>query len=155
MHNSRSTPLFILGAVAVTLLLAGVASAQAAMGPRGGRGLAEARLVERSAQRLKLDEKTVAAVKELVAEATAKEKKLNEQLREAGLNLREMLDEALPEEAALMKQAETVNGLSLELQKLQLGTTLSVRKMLTAEQRTQLMEMRKNMRQQPRRRRQP
>ena len=152
MHRFRSTPLFILGAVAATLLLAGVASAQAA---RRGGGLAEARLVERSAKRLELDEKTVAAVKKLVADATAEEKKISEKLREESGKLREMLDEALPEEAALMKQAETVNGLSLDLQKLQLGTTLGVRKLLTPEQRTELMEMRKNMRQQPRRRRQP
>jgi len=129
-----------------------VASAQSA---RRGGGLAEARLVERSAKRLELDEKTVAAVKKLVADATAEEKKISEKLREESGKLREMLDEALPEEAALMKQAETVNGLSLDLQKLQLGTTLGVRKLLTPEQRTELMEMRKNMRQQPRRRRQP
>lgn len=155
MRNSRSTPFSILGAVAAALLLAGVAAAQVTLGPRIGPGVAEVRLIERNAARLELDEKAIAAVKELVAEAAAQEEKLNKQLREERLKLRDLLNEALPEEAALMKQATAVSGLALDLQKHQLETTLRGRKLLTPEQRTKLMEMRKNVRQQPRRRRQP
>jgi len=155
MRNSRSTPFSILGAVAAALLLAGVAAAQVTLGPRVGPGVAEVRLIERNAARLELDEKAIAAVKELTAEAAAQEEKLNKQLREERLKLRDLLNEALPEEAALMKQAAAVSGLALDLQKHQLETTLRARKLLTPEQRTKLMEMRKNVRQQPRRRRQP
>ena len=71
------------------------------------------------------------------------------------LKLRDLLNEELPEEAALMKQAGVVSGLALDLQKHQLETTLRTRKPLTPEQRTKLMELRKNVRQQQRRRRQP
>ncbi len=153
MRTSRSTPLSILGALAAALLLAGVAAAQVTLGPRVGPGVAEVRLVERNAQRLALDEKAIAAVQELAAEATAQEEKLNKQLREERLKLRDLLNEELPEAAVLMKQAATVSGLGLDVQKHQLETTLRVRKLLTPEQRTQLMELRKNVRQQPRRRR--
>ena len=152
MHTSRSTPLSILGAVAAALLLAGVATAQVSIGPRVGPGLAEVRLVERNAGRLELDEKTVAAVQELAAEASARDEKLNEQMREERLKLRDLLDETLPEEAALMKQATALSSRGLDMQKHQLETSLRVRKLLTPEQLTKLMELRKDVRQ-PRRRR--
>jgi len=153
MPASRSTPLSILGAVAAAFLLSGVAAAQVSLGPRVGPGVAEVRLVERNAEQLKLDEKTIAAVQELAAEVSARDEKLNGQMREERLKLRDLLDEALPEEAALMKQAAAVSSLALEMQKHQLKTSLRVRKLLTPEQRTELMELRKNVKQ-PRRRRQ-
>jgi Spy/CpxP family protein refolding chaperone len=68
------------------------------------------------------------------------------------LKLRDLLNEELPEEAALLKQLGVVNRLSADLQKEQLQTTLRLRELLTPEQRKQLMELRKNVRQQRRRR---
>ena len=154
MLPSRSTPLFILGAFAAALLLSAVAAAQVTLGPRVGPGVAEVRLVERNAKRLELDEKTLAAVQALATEAGAREEKLNKQTREERLKLRDLLNEELPEEAALMKQVKVVSDLGIEIQKHQMATTLRLRKLLTAEQRKELMELRKNVRQ-PRRRRQP
>ena len=155
MLASRSTPLFVLGAVAAALLLSGVATAQVTLGPRVGPGTAEVRLVERNAERLKLDEKTLAAVQALGAEATAEDEKLNKQLRDERLKLRDLLSEELPEEAALMKQSQLVSKLGADIQKLQMQTTLRVRKLLTVEQRKELLELRKNVRQPRRRRQQP
>jgi Spy/CpxP family protein refolding chaperone len=155
MRTSRSTPLFILGAVAAALLLSGVATAQVTLGPRVGPGTAEVRLVERNAERLELDDKTIAAVQALGAEASAEDEKLNKQLRDERLKLRDLLSEELPEEAALMKQSELVSKLGADIQKLQMQTTLRVRKLLTVEQRKELLELRKNVRQPRRRRQQP
>jgi Spy/CpxP family protein refolding chaperone len=154
MLASRSTPLSILGAFAAALLLSAAAAAQVTLGPRVGPGVAEVRLVERNAERLELDEKTIAAVKALGTEAGDREEKLSKQMREERLKLRDLLNEELPEEAALMKQVKVVSDLGIEIQKHQMETTLRVRKLLTAEQRKELMELRKNVRQ-PRRRRQP
>ena len=153
MPASRSTPLSILGAVAASFLLCGVAAAQVTLGPRVGPGTAEVRLVERSAKPLELDEKTIAAVKALAAEASARDGKLNEQMRDERLKLRDLLNEELPEEAALLKQAAAVSSLAADMQKHQMETSLRVRKLLTPEQRKKLMELRKNVKQ-PRRRRQ-
>ena len=111
------------------------------------------RLVERSAKPLELDEKTIAAVKALAAEASARDGKLNEQMRDERLKLRDLLNEELPEEAALVKQAAAVSSLAADMQKHQMETSLRVRKLLTPEQRKKLMELRKNVKQ-PRRRRQ-
>jgi Spy/CpxP family protein refolding chaperone len=132
-----------------------VAAAQVTLGPRVGPGVAEVRLVERNAERLELDEKTVAAVQALATEAGGQEEKRNKQMRDERLKLRDLLNEELPEEAALMKQVKVVSDLGVAIQKLQMETTLRVRKLLTPEQRKQLMELRKNVRQQQRRRRQP
>jgi Spy/CpxP family protein refolding chaperone len=153
MPASRSTPLSVLGAVAAAFLLAGVAAAQVTLGPRVGPGLAEVRLVERNAKKLELDEKTVAAVQALAEETRARDEKLSEQMREERLKMGDLLNEALPEEAALMKQAAAVSSLALDMQKHQLTTSLRLRKLLTPEQRNELQELRKNVRQ-PRRRRQ-
>jgi len=152
MTASRSTPLSILGAVAAAFLLCGVAAAQVTLGPRVGPGTAEVRLVERSAEPLELDEKTIAAVKALAVEASARDEKLNEQMRDERLKLRDLLNEELPEEAALLKQAAAVSSLAADMQKHQMETSLRVRKLLTPEQRKELMELRKNVKQ-PRRRR--
>jgi len=152
MPASRSTPLSILGAAAAAFLLSGVAAAQVSLGPRVGPGIAEVRLVERNAAQLELDEKTIAAVQKLAAEVSARDEKLNEQMREERLKLGDLLNETLPEEAALMKQATAISGLALDMQKHQLKTSLSLRKLLTPEQRKELMELRKNVRQQRRRR---
>jgi Spy/CpxP family protein refolding chaperone len=152
MPASRSIPLSVLGVVAAAILLAGVAAAQVSLGPRVGPGVAEVRLVERNAEKLELDEKTLAAVKALATEARAQDEKLGEQMREERLKLGDLLNEPLPEEAALMKQATAIGSLALDMQKHQLKTSLSLRKLLTEEQRKELMELRKNVRQQRRRR---
>lgn len=152
MPTSRSLSFPILGALAAAILWPGSAAAQVTMGPRVGPGVQEVRLVERSAEQLKLDEKAIAAVQELATKASAREEELSKQLREARLKLRDMLNEPLPNEAALMKQSGVVNGLTADMQTHQLQTSLRLRKLLTEEQRTELMELRKNVRQQRRRR---
>jgi Spy/CpxP family protein refolding chaperone len=153
MPAFRSIPLSVLGVVAAAILLAGVAAAQVSLGPRVGPGVAEVRLVERNAEKLELDEKTLEAVKALATEARAQDEKFSEQMREERLKLGDLLNEALPEEAALMKQATAINNLALDMQKHQLKTSLSLRKLLAPEQREELMELRKNVR--PQRRRRP
>jgi Spy/CpxP family protein refolding chaperone len=152
MLASRSTLLPALGALAAAFLLPGMTAAQVSLGPRVGPGLPEVRLVERNAERLELDEKVIAAVQELATQASAGEEKLSGQVRDERLKLRDLLNEELPEEAALLKQLGVVNRLSADLQKEQLQTTLRLRELLTPEQRKQLMELRKNVRQQRRRR---
>jgi Spy/CpxP family protein refolding chaperone len=152
MLASRSTLLSALGALAAAFLLPGMAAAQVTLGPRVGPGLPEVRLVERNAERLELDEKAIAAVQELATQASAGEEKLSGQVRDQRLKLRDLLNEELPDEAALLKQLDVVNRLSGDLQKQQLQTSLRLRKLLTPEQRKELMELRKNVRQQRRRR---
>lgn len=153
MSASRSILLPALGGLAVACLLAGTAAAQVSMGPRVSPGVPEVRLVERNAEKLKLDEKTIAAVQKLATEANARDEEISKQLREERLKLRDMLDEKLPDQAALMKQLSVMSRVSDDLQKHQIETTLRLRKLLTEEQRTELLELRKNARQQRRRQR--
>jgi len=143
MRSSNPTPILTLGALALALILAQTAAAQVSLGPRVAAGLPEVRLVERSAEKLELDEKTIAAVQKLAADATARDEKLGEQLKNERLKLRDLLDQDLPEEAALMKQAGVVSGLTTEMQKNQLDTTLRLRALLNPEQRKTFMEIRK------------
>jgi protein CpxP len=154
MRRFNSTSILAPGALALALILAQTAAAQVSLGPRVAAGLPEVRLAERNAEKLELDEKTLAAVKELAAEVTAREEKLGEKLKEERLKMRDLLDQELPEEAALLKQAGVVNGLLSDAQKYQLQTTLRLRALLTPEQRKEFMEIRKTARP-PRRQRRP
>jgi Spy/CpxP family protein refolding chaperone len=154
MRRSNPTPILALGALALALILAETAAAQVSLGPRVAAGLPEVRLVERSAEKLELDEKTIAAVQKLAADATTRDEKLGEKLKNERLKLRDLLDQDLPEEAALMKQAEVVSGMTSEMQKNQLDTTLRVRALLNPEQRKTFMEIRKTAKP-PRRQRRP
>jgi Spy/CpxP family protein refolding chaperone len=154
MRRSNPTPILALGALALALILAETAAAQVSLGPRVAAGLPEVRLVERSAEKLELDEKTIAAVQKLAADATTRDEKLGEKLKNERLKLRDLLDQDLPEEAALMKQAEVLSGMTSEMQKNQLDTTLRVRALLNPEQRKTFMEIRKTAKP-PRRQRRP
>lgn len=154
MRRSLSTPILALGALALAVVLAQTAAAQVSLGPRVAAGLPEVRLVERNAEKLELDEEAIAAVQKLVAEGTAREEKLGEQLKEERLKMRDLLDQELPDEAALLKQAGVVNGVLAEAQKHQLQTTVRLRALLTPEQRKEFMEIRKTARP-PRRQRRP
>ncbi|HEY5658089.1 MAG TPA: periplasmic heavy metal sensor [Myxococcota bacterium] len=153
MSTSRSTLLPALGGLAVACLLAGMAAAQVSMGPRVGPGIPEVRLVERNAEQLGLDQKTIEAVQKLAAEAGGREEELTKQVREERLKLRDLLDEKLPDQAAVLKQLGVMSRLSDDMQKQQIETTLRLRKLLNDDQLTQLMELRKDARQQQRRRR--
>lgn len=154
MRRSNPTPILALGALALALILAETAAAQVSLGPRVAAGLPEVRLAERNAEKLELDEKTIAAVQKLAADTTARDEKLGEKLKNERLKLRDLLDQDLPEEAALMKQAEVVTGLTSEMQKNQLDTTLRLRALLNPEQRKAFMEIRKTAKP-PRRQRRP
>jgi Spy/CpxP family protein refolding chaperone len=124
-------------------LLAGAVHAQVSLGPRVGPGVAEVRLVERNSEKLGLDEKTLAAVKKLATETTKREEKLNTALRNARLAMRDLLDSPLPAEKDLMAGSDAITKATSEIQRDELKTTLALRALLTGEQRTQLIELRK------------
>jgi len=136
-----------------TFVGVGAAQAQVSLGPRVGPGIAEVRLAERNSEKLGLDAKTLEAVKALADETNKRDETLNAALRDARLAMRDLLDEPLPAEKALLAGSDAITKATAEIQKHQLETTLALRKLLTEEQRTQFMEMRKQP--QPQRRRRP
>ncbi|MDH3519616.1 MAG: periplasmic heavy metal sensor [Myxococcales bacterium] len=147
----RFVPNSLLWLGILALALAQNASAQVSVGPRVGPGIPELRLAERNSEKLGLDEKGVEAVKKMIEEANAQEEKLSEQMRDARVKMRDLLDQELPGEAALLAQSDAMAKLTAEMQKHQLKASLALRALLTPEQRKTFMELRKAP--QPRRRR--
>ena len=141
---SLTGPLF-LTTLAIALVSPGVGLAQREAG-RFPPGRPEARLIERNAEELGLDEETVEAVKKLADESRAEEEKALEVTRKAWTRMRELLDQELPDEAALLEQAAAISRASGEAHKRRLLTTLRVRALLTPEQRAKFMELRKTAR---------
>ena len=139
------TRMLFLATFATALAIPGVGLAQPAAG-RFPPGRPEARLIERHAEALGLDAETVAAVKKLADESREEDKKGLEATSKSWARMRELLDQELPDEAALLEQAAAISRASGEAHKRRLLTTLRVRALLTPEQRAKFMELRKTAR---------
>ncbi len=145
MNPLSLSRLLFLATLATALAIPGLGLAQPAVG-RFPAGRPEARLIERNAEALGLDEATAAAVKKLADESREEEKKSLEVTKKAWTRMRELLDQELPDEAALLEQAALISRASSEAQKRRLLLTLRVRALLTPEQRAKFMELRKTAR---------
>lgn len=138
--------LLALGAFAVSLAVPPAVLAQPAAGGRFPPGRPEARLIEQNAEKLGLDAETVAAVRKLADASREQDEKRLEATRKASARLRELLDQELPDEAALLEQAEVISKAGSEAQRQRLRNTVQVRALLTPEQRAKFMEIRREAR---------
>ena len=96
--------------------------------------------LERLVEELGLDERTLAQVDAVIDASRAKERTLRRQLREAGKQMRGLLEEEEPRETDLLEQVEVIGSLRTALRKEQLKTMLRVRALLSLEQRAKLLE---------------
>jgi Spy/CpxP family protein refolding chaperone len=101
---------------------------------RGGEPL------EHLVETLGLDDATLTKVYKIIDDARAHKRELRRKLHEAHRHMRNLLEQDTPDEAAVMAQAETIGTLRTEMDKQRLQTMLQVRTLLTAEQRTKLLE---------------
>jgi Spy/CpxP family protein refolding chaperone len=99
------------------------------------------RILERNADQLKLDEATRERIRAIAVEAHGEARPLHDRLRESREEMRRLLGEESPDEAAIMRQAERIGGLETEVQKQRLRTMLKIRALLTAEQRRELVKI--------------
>jgi Spy/CpxP family protein refolding chaperone len=95
---------------------------------------------EKFIEEINLDQKTLIEVKRILNASQAKHKELFGQLRAAHERMRFLLEQQNPDEAAVMTQADTIGALETEARKQRLRTMLQVHALLTAEQRTKLLE---------------
>jgi Spy/CpxP family protein refolding chaperone len=90
---------------------------------------------------LGLDEKTLTEVNQILEASQAERRELRRQRREAHQHMRTLLEQAEPDEATVMAQADTIGALETEAQKQRLRTILRVRAFLTPAQRAKLLEL--------------
>jgi Spy/CpxP family protein refolding chaperone len=106
-------------------------------------GLAEARLIKERAEEIGVGEETLEKLEKLVAETREQEDALRQRTIEAENQVRDLLDESIPEEKALLEAAAGGSEVARETRRLRLQTSLRARALLTKEQLEKFMELRK------------
>ncbi len=113
-------------------------------GPPPGRG--PDRFIQEHASQLGLDEETVEAIEAIVDESREQAREVRGGLRDLHREMRDLLSQDTPDEAAVMEQAEAIGQAEVELHKHRLGALLEIRGLLTEEQRAELAGIREEMR---------
>jgi Spy/CpxP family protein refolding chaperone len=99
--------------------------------------------IQENAERLGLSDETRQAIEAIVEESHARAAALHDEHRDARQALKDLLSQDSPDEAAVMGQAEALGRVETDLSKHRLGTMLRIRALLTPEQRSQLLEIRR------------
>ena len=99
--------------------------------------------IERHAKRLELSDETVKAIRDVVEKSRADNERLRKEVDHAQAGLRKLLAQDLPDEKAVMEQADKITQLVGEQRKSQLRSAIKVRSMLTPKQRAELDKIRK------------
>ena len=97
--------------------------------------------IERHAERLGLDEARLADIRAVSDEFRPAKLELHERMKEARRTLHDLLNQELPDEGAVMAQADRISALQGEQLRLRLAMTLQVRSMLSSEQRAELVQI--------------
>jgi len=99
------------------------------------------RFFEEHAQELGIDQATLDQIRAIVDAARDEGHSLHDQVRSERRAMRDLLDQATPDEAAVMAQADVVGDAMSALRKHRLATMLKIRALLTPEQRDKLKEL--------------
>jgi Spy/CpxP family protein refolding chaperone len=142
LHSSRHLLIFC-GLMSIALL------ASTALGQRrGGRsntpgGFAEGRMMKKNAKEIGLSDEVVAKIDAAIEAGKENEKKLREDSMAAIGELKEILNEDLPDKKKLMAASKKVGENAAKSRKLKMESVIEMRSLLTAEQLEKFMELRK------------
>ena len=130
-----------LALVLPILALTGVLSLTTSAWARAPRhGFDRMARLEEKIDALNLDDATRTAIHKAIDEGRGTRDDIRGQLRQARRDLRAMLQQDNPNEAQVLAQSEVIGGLETEHRKQALHTLLTVRALLTPEQRASLRE---------------
>lgn len=148
--------------VSLTALLAGLAVASEGFAqqpfggpPRGGGpgsfggpppGGGPDRFLKEHASQLGLDDETMEAIEAIVDDSREQARELRGELRDLHREMRDLLSQETPDEAAVMEQAEAIGQAEIGFHKHRLNALLKIRGLLTEEQRAELARIREETR---------
>jgi len=137
----RTTINVLVVCVLLTALTApGVSRAEAERPPRDTSARPD-RFITEYAERLGLDQETLATIRTLVDTSRAQGETLRGELRQAYAQMRALLSQEVPKEAAVMQQADAIGALELAARKQRLQVMLRIRALLTPAQRQELIRL--------------
>ena len=96
------------------------------------------RFIAEYAERLGLNQETLATIRTIVEASRAQGETLRAELRQAYAQMRASLSQEMPKEAAVMQQADAIGALELAIRKQRLQAMLRIRALLTPAQRQEL-----------------
>jgi Spy/CpxP family protein refolding chaperone len=99
------------------------------------------RFIAEYAERLGLEPQTLATLRTLVEASRAQAETLRLELRQAYAQMRALLSQEMPSEAAVMQQADAIGALELAARKQRLQVMLQIRALLTPAQRQELVRL--------------
>jgi Spy/CpxP family protein refolding chaperone len=136
-------------ALAAQLAFAGLARAEEppphGEGPRPGHHMGGPPpfedVLERNTERLHLDDATRARIRAVAEAGRPEHDRLRNELETAHDEMRKLLGQDSPSEAAVLAQADKIGALDTALRKQRLHTMLEIRALLTPEQRQELVKI--------------
>ena len=137
----RTTINVLVVCVLLTALTApGLSRAEAERSPRDTSARPD-RFIAEYAERLGLDQETLATIRTIVEASRAQGETLQAELRQAQTQMRTLLSQEVPNAAAVMQQADAIGALELASRKQRLQAMLRIRALLTPAQRQELMHL--------------
>jgi Spy/CpxP family protein refolding chaperone len=137
----RTTLNILVVCVLLTALTApGVSRAEAERPPRDTSARPD-RFIAEYAERLGLDQETLVTIRTIVEASRAQGETLRADLRQAYAQMRALLSQEEPNEAAVMQQADAIGALELAARKQRLLVMLRIRALLTPAQRQELSRL--------------
>jgi Heavy-metal resistance len=141
----RTTINVLVVCVLLTALTApGVSRAEAERSPRDTSARPE-RFIAEYAERLGLDKETLVMIRTIVDASRAQGETLRADLRQAYAQMRALLSQEGPNEAAVMQQADAIGALELAARKQRLQVMLRIRALLTPAQRQELIRIQETL----------
>jgi periplasmic protein CpxP/Spy len=137
----RSTiKMLVVGVLLTALTAPGVSRAGAERSSRDTNAQPD-RFIAEHAERLGLDTETLTAIRTIVEASRGQEETRRAELRQAYAQMRALLSQEVPKEAAVMQQAEAISALELAARKQRLQVMLRIRALLTPAQRQELVQL--------------
>ena len=137
----RTTINALVVCVLLTVLtVPGVGHAGAERPPREASAQPDQFIAEH-AERLGLDKEILTAIRAIVDASRTQGETLRTELRQAQAQMRVLLSQEAPNEAAVMQQADAIGALELAIRQQRLQVMLRIRALLTPAQRQELMRL--------------
>jgi Spy/CpxP family protein refolding chaperone len=140
MRLRTTSNIFVVCVLLTALAAPGVSRAGAERPPRNTSARPE-RFIAEYAERLGLDQQTLAMIRTLVEAARLQAETMRGELRQAYAQMRALLSQEVPSEAAVMQQADAIGVLELAARKQRLQVMLQIRALLTPAQRQELVRL--------------
>jgi Spy/CpxP family protein refolding chaperone len=102
--------------------------------------------IEKKAEALGLDEEKLAAIRSIVESSKETGDRLHSEVRGLHDEMKEMLSQDAPDEAAVMKQIDGIGAVEVEMHKHRVRTMLKIRELLTPQQREAMVKLREDTR---------